>query len=555
MAAVVTGAVGAMLATAVLPSAAAAKPLDGEQHTLEQALLAAVQHAHFDEALDFGPVEGICPGTASCPPSAGKVHFAPNVDVAVIALDEDGHPTAAANVLLSRDHPGGVIVPIDTKAGPAGSYGVSSVRWRKWDITRWDGAAYDQDTGAVLPGTAKGWADNPPLTGSDDLVSGRDKAGLSFMSPYPASLFKLIVAFRIMRLVDAKAVTLSDPLPADPTTTTTAPTTTAPTTTTTAPPSDNSGTSTTSSTSTTSTTGRQTSTGSTPAGGELKPSAVNRTARTDESRTTTHTGRSGLDPSIKTVRDAMFAMMTYSDNESAKALLRLLSNRNDLGAMQAELQGLGLGTLQITGTNPQTGGNWQPGQISMTSMDTARLLWLIDGGDGKLWTKPDGTAVSAALLSDDSRAYLRGLLEDQAYNEALSTTMYCGAKNIQPGIPALQPTRWIGTDGTVSVDGYVYGRDVRPCNKAAEVTFGHKTGVTYNYAADAGIVLALPGQDGRHYVISFISNLGYRYPDAAFAKAAANPCDAEVMPICYTRRIPMLGKAIDDALRRKGDHA
>ena len=223
--------------------------------------------------------------------------------------------------------------------------------------------------------------------------------------------------------------------------------------------------------------------------------------------------------------------------------------------MHAELQSMGLGTLQINGTNPQTGGNWQPGAIHMTSMDTARLLWLMDTGHGQLWTRPDGERVSASMLSDSSRAFLRSLLDDQGYHEALSTTNLCGAENVSPGIPAGIAQRWMNPDGTVTVDGYAYGQDVRPCNASAEVTFGHKTGITFNYGSDAGIVQSLPGQPQRHYIISFISNLGYRYTDTVFADRTTYPCYDEVGPICYTQRIPTLARQLDQFLSDKhGSH-
>ncbi len=115
------------------------------------------------------------------------------------------------------------------------------------------------------------------------------------------------------------------------------------------------------------------------------------------------------------------------------------------------------------------------------------------------------------------------------------------------------PTRWINpSDGIVTVDGLAYGQDVRPCNAAAEVVFGHKTGLTFNYGANAGIVRALPGQGGRRYVISFIASLGYRYTDPVFASRSTYPCYDAVGPICYTQRIPAMAKQIDDSLKGAG---
>jgi hypothetical protein len=261
------------------------------------------------------------------------------------------------------------------------------------------------------------------------------------------------------------------------------------------------------------------------------------------------------------IRDWMDPMITYSDNQSTRALLQLLHERREVDAMNADFRRLGLGTLQINGTNPRTGGDWKPGEIHMTALDTARLLWLIDGApdDYVFWESPGGEPVTPAELSDSSRAYLKDLLAQQGYNEALTTANFgtyqrggavVGAPNTRPGIPSLVPSRWIDpVDGMVTVDGVAYGQDVRPYNaKAAEVSFAHKTGLTYNYGSDAGIVESLPGQPYRHYIVAYLSNLGYRYTDEVFADRKNYPLYDPVGGIAYTQRIPALGKAIDDGI-------
>ena len=111
------------------------------------------------------------------------------------------------------------------------------------------------------------------------------------------------------------------------------------------------------------------------------------------------------------------------------------------------------------------------------------------------------------------------------------------------------PARWINPDGTETAGGFPYGQDVRPCNAAAEVVFGHKTGLTFNYGSNAGIVRSLPGKPERRYIISFIASLGYRYTDPVFAGRSTYPCYDAVGPICYTQRIPAIARQLDDYIK------
>jgi hypothetical protein len=102
----------------------------------------------------------------------------------------------------------------------------------------------------------------------------------------------------------------------------------------------------------------------------------------------------------------------------------------------------------------------------------------------------------------------------------------------------------------VLIVGEDYGVDIRAVNAQAEVTYAHKTGMTFNFGADAGIVTSLPGKPFRHYVVALIGNLGNRYADEVFATRATFPAFDSVSPITYTQRVPALGKAIDDAVTR-----
>jgi hypothetical protein len=239
-------------------------------------------------------------------------------------------------------------------------------------------------------------------------------------------------------------------------------------------------------------------------------------------------------------------MITLSDNHATAALLKMLHERGEIEPLNREFRELNLPTLQINGTSATDGRIWTPGQIHMTAFDTARLFWIIDGGPGVLWRDANGRPVTATLLSDSSRAFLKKLLREQAFNNALTTANYPGAPNVRPGIPSLVASRWISpTNGHVYLEGADYGQDIRSSNPEAEVEFLHKTGITFNYGSDAGIVRSLPNKPFRHYIIAFLANLGNRYADEQFAARKTFPAFDSVAPIFYTQRIPALGKAVD----------
>jgi hypothetical protein len=418
-------------------------------------------------------VEGACPGSTWCPSPAPRIAHMPNIDLAVIALDGRGRPHAAADVLFSRDYPDGVAVPIGDDLG------TDDVRWRRWDPDRWNGGTFSDKDGSRT--STVGWKDNPPRTAADDIVPGREKAPLEFMAPYPASTFKLLVAFHTLQLVDQRRIDLDRDYRYAP-----------------------------------------------PDGPAM----------------------------TRTTRELLDKMLTESDNDSAKALLKQLHDLGEIDRLNTGLADLDLGTLQVKGTDPASGANWGIGQITMTSLDAARLLLLVNGAPGVVWRTPGGKPVRANdVLSRDSRAVFLGMLADQGWNDILTTSNWCGRDYPTPGIPSVVADRWVdpGT-GTVTVADKAFGQDVRPCNEAAEVSFAHKTGFTYNYLADAGIVRPLEDEDGHSYIVVMMSNLGYRYNDARQADVTKPVCGDDPGQddgVCYTEKFAGLGWAVDDILRRR----
>ncbi|GAA4223514.1 hypothetical protein GCM10022254_00770 [Actinomadura meridiana] len=250
-----------------------------------------------------------------------------------------------------------------------------------------------------------------------------------------------------------------------------------------------------------------------------------------------------------TVRAYMDASLTWSSNGASCALIKLLHDHKAVDPLNKTFQDLGLETLQLKGTRASNGGRWS-NEITMSSLDTAKLLTLVNGAAGTLWRAPSGKRVKADdVLSPASRKFFRDELAQQGFNDMLSSTNWCGGDYPAPGLPNATPSRWIGADGTVTVEGNKFGRDVRPCNKKAEVTFAHKTGWVNNSAADAGIVHALPGQGGRSYVIVVFSNLGTQYIDAGRPQTPPG-----IYPFSYTEKFAKLGRAMDTFEKGRARH-
>ncbi|GAB4578566.1 MAG: hypothetical protein Fur0022_13010 [Anaerolineales bacterium] len=268
---------------------------------------------------------------------------------------------------------------------------------------------------------------------------------------------------------------------------------------------------------------------------------------------------------IKTIQQWMDEMITISSNEATFAMLKLLHDRGEIVSIvppgearkpcsqqtqrtetvnttNALFASLGLDTLQMSRTRGCDGSFYNSagsgvGWHHMTAWDTARLLWLLDTSAPTPTWLVNGQPVNSTFMSNAAKdVYVNQFLGQQGFHEVLSTTALCGQDGRAEGIPADLPDRWIAPDGSVTIDGLLLSNNAFPCDNAAQVTFAHKTGLSENYGSDAGIVKALqPG--GRHYIIAFISNLGYRYTNTCFTTN-----------LCYTQKIPAMAYAIDQAI-------
>ena len=450
-------------------SRSADRSFEAESARLSEGLALAVRQSGLDDLVDFdNRVDG----------AAQPAEFLPNVDVAVIELSRRGRVLGAANVLYDRDSPEGYQVEVDRRRLRA-----TGVEFSAWNMERFN------DSAAWMAGPADA-----------EVLQRPGQVGKQFMTTYPASVLKIMVAHGILRLVDQGKVDLVD--------------------------------------------------------------EVAFAERSGKSCAYGPSNPEGLDPApvadgaTDTVAGWMDQMITVSDNFATCVLLQKIYDQGALKEINGHFQRLGLTSLRMRPADRSVGSGWSTGQMSMGALDTAKLMLVASGAPGRLWTAPDGSAVRAnTVLSASSQRYYRNLLAQQSFNEVLNPTNLCGSSDAVQGIPSTVSKRWIDKktghvvtyDGDLAVD---FGYDVRPCNRKAEVTFMHKTGLVSFAGSDAGIVKALPGKGGRWYVVAVQSSIGYRFGDADWATARPNACEGAPY-VCYPRGFGRIGKAVDHLVKQR----
>jgi hypothetical protein len=257
-----------------------------------------------------------------------------------------------------------------------------------------------------------------------------------------------------------------------------------------------------------------------------------------------------------TVAGWLDQMITVSDNFATCVLLQEIFDQGALADANHHFASIGLPSFRMQPSQPEVGNGWSSGTMTMGALDTTKLLLLVAGAPGRLWTAPDGSTVTADTgLTASSREALLADLAEQSFNEVLNPVNLCGSSDAVPGIPSTVPQRWVDpvTGNVVTYDGDLaidFGYDTRPCDAAAQVTFAHKTGLTYNAGGDAGVVRALPGQDGRWYLVAVLSNVGNRFGDADWAKSKPNACEGAPF-VCYPRAFGRLGASVDALVKAR----
>jgi hypothetical protein len=380
-----------------------------------------------------------------------------------------------------------VLYDRDSPRGYRVKLDTSTLSTRGVQFSRWRQERWD---------TAAGWATAPA---PDDVLVQPATTAKPYMVAYPASVLKLMVAYSALRLVDQGKLALDASLAfhdVDGATCAAAP--------------------------------------SNPTG--IVPPPV-------------------ADGLADTVRGWLDKMIAVSDNFATCVLLQAIHDQGALDAANQHFLDLGLTTLRMRPNLPQVGSGWLSGTMTMGALDTAKLMLLVAGPQGTLWAGPQGPVTAASGLSAGSRQVLMAMLNEQSFNEVLNPVNLCGSSDAVPGIPSTVPQRWVdGTTGhVVTYDGDLvidFGYDTRPCQAASEVDFAHKTGLTYNAGGDAGIVRALPGQDGRWYVVAALSSVGYRFGDADWKRSKPNACEGSPF-VCYPRAFGRLGSAVDALVKAR----
>ncbi|MEN9826921.1 MAG: hypothetical protein RI953_2666 [Pseudomonadota bacterium] len=495
---------------------------------LASLLKAAVNNTDFDQVVDLGPnfTEDPCPPNESACKHGRKplgVERFPQIDLAVIAFQKGcANPVVGSNVFFSRDFPKGVSAEFDKNTGA-----VNNVRLQRWTQERFDGGRVTKAS-PFFEQTPHAWkAPFPP----DDLINPEaTSSAVNFMSPYPASIFKILVLAKVLTFLEERG-----PLEA-----------------------------------------------------QLEQKFTFDFGTPDQKDDVTLSLREYLDAMIQwSGNKATAAMIQYlhkngqiveSQVKDEAGYPSATPSRNTLNSLYADL---GLPSLQMNRTRMMDGlwGNRDTmylknsssiSHISMPSWDVARLLWLLrtnsktPASELPSWKMADGHNVNPFKISETVKKKFWTNLENQLFHEVLSNTLHCkqslgGAF----GIPARLPAKWIAQNKiklpvgnfpfTFAPDelkgDYKFSDKILECQKNSEVTFASKTGLTSVSGSQAGLVKGLSERGfQREYIVVLNSSLGSRFTDSErLDSERVIPCFDKTL--CYTKRINQLGANIDNSLK------
>ncbi|MEN9810906.1 MAG: hypothetical protein RLZZ488_2473 [Pseudomonadota bacterium] len=504
-----------------------------DENALAQLLKSAVNRIDFENVVDLGPnfAESACPASEpACKhgrSAIGKERF-PQIDLAVIAFQPNcKNRVVGGNVLFSRDFPEGIAATFDKKSGA-----VSNIRLQRWTQERFDGGRTAKAAPYFEP-TPNVW--RAPFPPQDLINPESEDAVTNFMSPYPASIFKMLVHARVLKHLKENG----------------------------------------------------------PLEKQLTQKFTYDFGTADVQDDVTLTIGEYLDAMIQWSGNKATAAMIQFLHKNGEILESELKDEagypaapptvNKINDLFSEL---GLASLQMNRTRAKDGlwGNRDTmylkdsssvSHISMPSWDVARMLWVMRTNrktpiaERPRWTRQDGLNMNPFSISDDVKTAFWKNLDNQLFHEVLSNTLHCNQKDGGVfGIPARVPEKWmnaqqlrlpVGTFPFVfepdELKGeYNFSKQIAECQKKAEVTFASKTGLTSVSGSHAGLVKGLSERGfEREYIVVLNSSLGSRFTDAErLSGERVIPCFDNTL--CYTKRINQLGANIDSSLKEWLEH-
>lgn len=501
------------------------------QTELDRELINSVNGIDFQNVVDLGPnfTNENCPKSdPACKHGRSTIGVKkfPQLELAVIAFQpECGESVVGSNVFYSRDFPNGIAAQFDRK-----TLAVNNVRMYKWEQERFDG-------GKIIP-NAPWFQKNPGVWKSQfskkNLINkSASQSTHQFMSPYPASVFKVLVAIRVLQKLEEQG-----PLPLT-----------------------------------------------------LSRNYTYDFGTPSDDDDVTLSFQQFLDAMIQwSGNTATAAMIQYlhkagdivespiKDDSGYPLRNPLFNGLNDTFAS------IGLPSLQMNRTRGVDGlwGNradaYNPessslSHIHMPAWDTARLLWYMrttadtPSAERPRWygSSRSREYVNPFAISDEVKKYFWANLGNQLFHEVLSNTIHCEQRLGGPlGIPALMPSKWT-KEGELRLPigkfpfqfppdelegNYDFTKNLSNCQRIAEVRFASKTGLTSVSGSHAGLVKGLSERGfRREYIVVLNSSLGSRFTDAErLDTERVIPCFDKTL--CYTRRINQLGVNIDNALSK-----
>lgn len=501
------------------------------QQALDSILKDAVHAVDFENVVDLGPTftESTCPlSEPVCKHGRAPIGIKrfPQIDLAVVTFQPDCKSNVVgSNVFFSRDYPKGIAATFNPE-----TLGVNNVKMYRWAQERFDEGRVT-NTSPWFESSKGAW--NADFSAAEVLNRESVSAQTNFMSPYPASVFKILVAIRVLQRLEEKG-SLDE---------------------------------------------------------QLEKKYTYDFGTTETSDDVTLSFKQFLEAMIQwSGNKATAALIQFLHKEGdiqesdIKDSFGYPADKPKINKLNSLFAQLGLSTLEMNRTRIKDGlwGNRDTmylkesssvSHITMPSWDTARLLWVMrtlsstpeQERPNWLLSEDKKQKLDPAVVSDNVKKYFWANMRNQLFHEVLSNATHC-KQNFGGvfGIPAALPQKWVNGSFLKLPAGqypfvfaadelkgdYKFSKDISTCQKTAEVEFANKTGLTSVSGSQAGLVKGLSERGfKREYIVVLNSSLGSRFTDSErLDTERVIPCFDKTL--CYTSRINQLGANIDASLRK-----